>query len=358
MRTNGLLRLVGCVLVCVLGANGLGFSGGSGSAGDPYEVSTAADLAQVAVYPNAHYLLMNDIDLQGASFSNRVAAGVFSGNFNGNGFSILNYTVNTAAGFFTTINGTVRNLTLINGVYNATSNCGGLASSTGSGAIIENCYVECSIVSTATHQGGLVAINNGTIERCGADASITEGNESSIYSNAGCLVGQNRGTITDCYATGVIDGQSYVGGFAGFNNSVIERCYCSANIVTTSGYSYVYGFVGENNSGTLVDCFWDTDTAAPLTVGANPDTGLTGLDTAGMQTQASFVNWDFVGGGDDVWTMPASGMPILTWQANGRYCITPSIYDANGDCLVNLVDFAAFAQQWLACGYANQGLCP
>ena len=53
---------------------------------------------------------------------------------------------------------------------------------------------------------------------------------------------------------------------------------------------------------------------------------MVGLDTAGMQTQGSFTNWDFVGGGDgpdDIWTIPAGAMPILTWQANGRYCITP-----------------------------------
>ena len=356
MRQRGLVFVL--VMVC-LGATGFGFSGGSGTAGDPYEIATAADLVQVASYPTAHFILTNDIDLQGASFANKVAASTFAGTFNGNGFSILNYSVTTAGGFFTAINGTVRNLSLINGVYTSASSCGGLTYQTGAGAVVENCYVDCTITSTNTHLGGLVAINWGTIRQCGTHAVITEAKTDSVFSNAGCLVGQNRGTITDCYATGVIDGQSYVGGFAGFNNSVIERCYCSANIVTTSGYSYLYGFVGENNTGTLIDCFWDVDAAAPLTIGANPDTGLTGLDTAGMQTQGSFVNWDFVGdGGDDIWAMPAGEMPILNWQANGRYCITPSMFDANGDCLVNLVDFAAFAQEWLACGYANQGLCP
>ena len=359
MKRHGLIWVVSVVLVCALGANGFGFSGGTGMAGDPYQIATAADLVQVNSYLTSSFILVNDIDLQGASYTGYVCGAVFAGNFNGNGFSILNYSVTNARGFFTTINGTVRNLSLINAVYTSTSGVGGLASGTGAGAIIENCYVECSINSTGTHHGGLIGINNGTIDQCGADAVIIESG-TSIYSNMGGLIGHNYGTITDCYATGQLTGDSIVGGFAGYNTAdgEITNCYCSV-VITNTTYGNVNGFAGYAQHGTLTDCFWDTDAAAPLTVGAVPDTGLTGLDTAGMLTQAGFVNWDFVDGvGDDIWTMPAGGMPILTWQANGRYCITPPAFDANSDCLVNLVDFAAFAQQWLTCGYANQGLCP
>ena len=346
-------------LICLLSFEGFGFSGGTGLPGDPYKIATPADLSQVISYLSSSFILVNDIDLQNAAFTTFVGGGIFSGNFNGNGYSILNYSVTNANGFFTVINGTVRNLSLINAVYTSSSGCGGLANSTGAGALIEHCYIECSITSAGTHHGGLIGINHGTIRRCGAVADITE-TGSSIYSNMGGLVGHNYGAITDCYARARLTGECIVGGFAGYNTAdgQITNCY-SSSVIENTGHAFVNAFAGYTQQGTLTDCFWDTDAAAPLTAGADPETGLTGLDTAAMQTQASFTGWDFVGsGGDEIWTMSAGAMPILTWQADGRYCIDPPLLDANGDCLVNLTDLAVFAQQWLTCGYANQALCP
>jgi hypothetical protein len=47
----------------------------------------------------------------------------------------------------------------------------------------------------------------------------------------GGLVGQNEGTLTQCYSTGAVSGRDYVGGLAG------------------------------GNSGTVTACFWDTQTS-------------------------------------------------------------------------------------------------
>ena len=131
MRQRGMV--IALVLVCWVSGLSFGFSGGTGDSWAPYQVSTAADLAQVRSYPTAHFILLNDIDLQNASFSNNVAAATFAGNFNGNGYSILNYTVTNSSGFFYVLNGTVRNLSLLNAVYNAANNSGGMAYQTGFG---------------------------------------------------------------------------------------------------------------------------------------------------------------------------------------------------------------------------------
>jgi len=42
-----------------------GFAGGDGSAGSPYQIATAGQLAEVQNYLDSHFILNNDIDLGG-----------------------------------------------------------------------------------------------------------------------------------------------------------------------------------------------------------------------------------------------------------------------------------------------------
>ena len=49
------------------GGAAFGFSGGDGSAGSPYEVSSVGDLLDVTNEPDACYILVNDINLAPAT---------------------------------------------------------------------------------------------------------------------------------------------------------------------------------------------------------------------------------------------------------------------------------------------------
>ncbi|MBK7098243.1 MAG: hypothetical protein IPH58_07655 [Sphingobacteriales bacterium] len=41
------------------------FSGGDGTVGNPYQITSKAELLTVKDYPSMHYILMNDIDFAG-----------------------------------------------------------------------------------------------------------------------------------------------------------------------------------------------------------------------------------------------------------------------------------------------------
>jgi hypothetical protein len=78
------------------------FSGGTGTKSDPYRVTTAAQLNEVRNFPQACFVQMADIDLGIAPWNSgkgwipfsRGAEIVFSGSFDGNGYKILNLTIN------------------------------------------------------------------------------------------------------------------------------------------------------------------------------------------------------------------------------------------------------------------------
>ncbi|GAG87326.1 unnamed protein product, partial [marine sediment metagenome] len=77
----------------------------------------------------------------------------------------------------------------------------------------------------------------------------------------GALVGKGTSTgISDCYATGAIDGTlDYVGGLIGDALTAIEDCYSTCTVTVTGGASkivYCGGFVGNvYTEETITDCY-------------------------------------------------------------------------------------------------------
>jgi len=84
----------------------------------------------------------------------------------------------------------------------------------------------------------------------------------------GALVGQNRGSVVNCYSTGSVDGEGRVGGLAGMNDgwgdmipaatliyasysppATIEDSYSAAFV--SGNQSGIGGLVGDNGAGTL-----------------------------------------------------------------------------------------------------------
>jgi len=187
---------------------GQAFGNGSGTADDPYIISTVDELNAIGRNPelmNYFYRLESDIDLTGIKF-NSIADTVFpfTGVFDGNDHIIYGLDTN-ASGFITYIVGSeamVRNLTLQSAKVGTPDShmAGALASSLTDGAI-ENCKALDVNVVGDTYVGGLVGYNT-------------------------------RGNIINCLATGYVTSDSYAGGLVGANGAGnIERCSSTSQAI-------------------------------------------------------------------------------------------------------------------------------
>jgi len=228
------------------------YSGGTGDPNDPYQIATASDLMLLGESPedyDMHFILTADIDLDpnlpgGKVFDEAViAAGswissgtgftgtLFTGDFDGNGHTILNLTIDVRTGNAWP--------------FGQTSNAG-LFGQTGDGANILNLCMESVDVTGSRFVGGLVGFNHGSIT-----GSCSTGSINAISWYAGGLVGFNHGSessITASYSTCTINGRQYVGGLVGENSGNITACYSTGTI---SGEENVGGLVGFIERGSI-----------------------------------------------------------------------------------------------------------
>ena len=113
-KTSDFLRIAALGLCIAAGTTQMTkaqFSGGTGVLGDPYVITTEAQLktlansvnAGIAQYRNAYYLLGNDLDFSNFAYAdttgwipigNSTSGQEFQGNFNGNGKVIKNLMCN------------------------------------------------------------------------------------------------------------------------------------------------------------------------------------------------------------------------------------------------------------------------
>jgi|GEM_PF-1232087 len=297
---------------------------GTGTASDPFQITTAEELDTVRNYtfPGLYFKLAADIDLSSYSQGWRPIEaggyrGGFAGHMDGNGHKITGLTINRPndnfAGLFAYIEygASVSNMVLEQVNVAGRTYVGGLAGY--SAGEIRDSYVSGSVTGTGSSVGGMIGYNDyGTVINSFATANVT-GN-----SYVGGLVGSNYGEISYAYATGSIMGSgNAVGGLVGYNNGEINYSYAMGG-VTGSGAD-VGGLVGEN-SGTVSDSFYDLGTTGQ----SDTDKGV-GRSTTEMQTQSTYAdaNWDFT----SIWGISSSrnnGYPyFLTIQ---KYVT----YDGNG----------------------------
>jgi hypothetical protein len=237
-----------------------GYSGGSGTLENPYQIATKQDLLEFAVTTDDYdksFILAADVDLEGQNFDTAVIAAqtgpyndlfqgtAFSGTFDGNNHKIMNYHISQYndyyLGLFGCITGTVKNLGLNNFNIDAyhIGYIGGLAGYN-YGSII-NCYSAGAVMGWFC-TGGLVGYNYfGNISNCYYSGTVTGDRRT------GGLVGYNyRGNISNCYSTGiVVNDLNDVGGLTGINfGGIITSCYSTCNV---QGESKVGGLVGCND---------------------------------------------------------------------------------------------------------------
>jgi len=167
------------------------------------------------------------------------------------------------------------------------------------GAVIKNIGMVNVTVTGQGTAGGLVGQNGGTVSNCYAAASVTAGGA------AGGLIGDNTGTVSSSYSTGTVTGsEGPVGGLVGQNGEgTVSNSYSTG---TVTGGVRVGGLVGENGEGTVTNSFWDTETSgrAISRIG-------TGKTTAEMQDSDTFsgAGWNITAVAD-----PATRNASYIWN--------------------------------------------
>lgn len=227
---------------------------GSGTAGDPFIVTTLEQLDAVRDNLTAHYRLGTDIDASatvgwdgGAGWMPIGERGSgdgstqFKGVFDGAGHVIRNLTINRPSrdggvGLFGMIGsgGMVRNLGMEGGSITGDDFTGAIAGN--SNGTIEQSHAEVDVRGSGV-VGGLAGYEYGQIL-----ASYSTGDVSGT-NNVGGLIGRSDGTVTESYATGHVEGNDSVGGLVGIKEGgELHRSYF-AGTVHANG-QYIGGLVG------------------------------------------------------------------------------------------------------------------
>ncbi len=254
------------------------FAGGAGTVGDPWQISTPTQLANLSTctsitHTDKYYILNNNIDLNVSPYNTGsgwtpigTSGSNFYGKFNGNNYTISNLFINTASSyrglFGYTQSSTIENLVLTN--INITSTqtfVGGLVGYSTTSSVITNVSVSGTISSSSSSVGGLVGYTNLTTIS-DSDSSVTVSGTSSVGGLVGSMNGTNNSnaTITNSYATGNVRGSTNVGGLIGFKYyGTVTDSYATGDILgdkdggLTNAQSG--GFVGTPCLGVITESY-------------------------------------------------------------------------------------------------------
>ena len=220
---------------------------------------------------------------------------------------------------------------------------------------IANCHATGDIIGgKPNYAGGLVGyLGMGTIMNCYATGNVSgTGDKSRNMGYIGGLVGQSSwATITNSYATGNVSGSIYVGGLVGENGGSLENCYASG-IVSGTNTSTVGGLIGYNPAeitvggeqeiaGDLVNCYYNNSNARGIGVNDRDDQSCTGLTLTKMKTEVfrqtlqSYVSAN-PSGSDDIalssWKQSSTaqdGLPYLTAESSNTSPASIPFTDVN-----------------------------
>lgn len=315
------------------------FSGGDGSAGDPYQISNVNELQNISAALHAHYILINDINASATktwNWNGNVHLGFeplgldtnplygfhgipFTGTLNGNDHTIFDLTIDRAGhyyiGIFGLTQGNARIFDLsIKDIYvTGEKLVGGIVGEMeNTESIVENCTVS-GFVQGTYNVGGVVGLSRGNIKNCESTAAITGDNY------IGCVLGHaHEAEISYCSANGTVDAISNSGGSIGWcvrseviscNSSSLIKCdYNSggglvgvnsgSNIRWSSSSGHITGtcnlkggLVGTNN-GIIKNCF----TTATISGGGYSFNGLVGENTYSIEDSFYCVNYTSING--------------------------------------------------------------
>lgn len=318
----------------------IGFAGGDGSVGAPYQIETAEQLDAVRDYLNANFILIADIDLDIAPYNEGegwepigtyvdwAVNDPFTGNFDGNGHIISGLFIDrpgsSVLGLFAIGAGAeFHDLSLDVNITDGNGYIGGLVGSLEPG-VISNVHVSGTIAVSSSDIGGLAGRirevqisatssavtvsgwgnvgglvgnvqNNSSIAGCRATGSVTSTYGYAVGGLAGTLWSSN---LEDSFATGNVIGRESVGGLAGWNGmSAITASYATGDVTATAdGNRNFGGLAGNSDSGaTIADSYATGDVHGVDLVG-----GLVGRQTADSSVSGSYATGSVNGETSDI----------------------------------------------------------
>ena len=282
------------------------FAGGTGTAENPYQIATGAQLAYLAssvnngeTYAGKNFVLTADIDLNkrpwtpiANAFSDALFGGsdyrIFAGNLDGQGYTVSNVAIGSTNaplesdvfGLFGVTEGKISNLHLNTvSIHGKAKNVSGYVIGLAGGLIgsasgsVENCHVTGLTMTLTTPDsgwtaaywiGGLVGASDAEqIDECSVSGTIAE---KSGKGSIGGLIGELGKTskITYSRADVVLNvkadptGGADVGGFIGKGNgksspeTVIRNCYATGDV---TGGAYTGGFAGGIWGLNIINCY-------------------------------------------------------------------------------------------------------
>lgn len=247
---------------------------GNGSKGNPYEISTAAELAWFRDYVNGGKLsvcakLTADIDLK--DFCHAADASKeeqswepigndskrYTGTFDGNGHTISNLYIKVqrkGVGFFGYMEkGTIKNIVFDNAQVENTGNnykfpFTGIVVGAAFGTLQNlKTLKNCSVKSSTKRLGGIAGVISGSCSNLENNATV-----SGIY-EVGGIAGtiEQRHTLSSCVNNGMVtaNGSGRCGGIVGFlAKGTIEDCANYGNVTGTIEIGGIVGYAQDNST--------------------------------------------------------------------------------------------------------------
>ncbi len=311
------------------------YSGGDGTSNTPYLLSAAADLTTLASTPadwGKWFILSADIDMPSTPFPAPIGTRTapFTGVFDGAGHRIKGLVINDTAalsrplGLFGVLGalGLVERLQLVNPSVRSTGSMsvGALAGELAPDAIVQQCGVEQGSVSTPASDaaGGLIGDNGGTVRECYSTASVT------ALGLAGGLLGRSTGTVENCAAASVlttlkVGTGTAAGGLMGADvGGTVRFCLANSPSIASARPGGLVGFASPTS--VLTNCV--SNKVAPKAVENWPADipGSAWCEDADNLASATFftgLGWDL----EKVWAMEGNGVLRLRWAKSGLTAI-------------------------------------
>lgn len=210
---------------------------GDGTSSNPYQISTAAELYWYAALVNG---TLTDGTAQNPAACAKLTANITvnSGVLNADG------TLSANSSGFTQWDPI--------GVYESEEKMY-TGTFDGNGKTISGLYVN----DAEKYNVGLFGLINGTVKNVGVVDSYFNAEQ-----NVGGICGFNQmGTIANCYHLGTVVGNNVVGGISGYNHyAIIANCYYSGSVsITGSNAFYVGGVGGLLHFGEIENCYFNKD---------------------------------------------------------------------------------------------------
>jgi hypothetical protein len=270
ISARGLRRFLWIVLTLLIPCSWCGplaaapYSGGDGTAETPYLLSSAEDLATLANTQadwDKWFILTADVDMKSTPLAQPIGSrpAPFTGVFDGGRHSIRGLTAADTAltsapfGLFGVVGlpGVIERLRLIAPSIKTSGNgsTGALAGEVAKGATVQQCSVEGGSVATPASNtaGGLVGDNGGTVRECYSTTSIT------AFGLAGALLGRSTGLVENCGAAAAVTTLKVgtgtaAGGLAGADvGGTVRFCLALSPSITGARVGGLVGCIGDDD---------------------------------------------------------------------------------------------------------------